>query len=133
MKSYRSALPAVRLTLLTLGAVLAGGVLAAEQVGEVTVEATRETKIVGRSYSGVPIEVISLTRRVSYADLDLTTQSGAAELEKRVNETAQAACKELDTLYPLTAAGGPACVKSTVDESMVQVRAAISAAAAKAK
>jgi hypothetical protein len=44
-------------------------------------------------------------------------------------ETAQAACKQLDELYPLTAPGGSGCVKGAVDESMAQARAAIAAAA----
>jgi UrcA family protein len=133
MKRYSFASRTIKFALLTLGAMAAGGVFAAEEVGELTVEATRETKVVGRSYTGAPIELVSLTRRVSYADLDLVTSSGAAELEKRVNETAKAACKQLDELYPLTAPGGPACVKSAVDEAMVEVRTAVSAAQAKAK
>lgn len=118
----------IKFALLTLGAVVAGGVFAAEQAGQLVVEATRQTKVVGRSYTGNPIEVVSLTRRVAYSDLDLSTQSGASELEKRVNETAQAACKQLDTLYPLTTPSGPSCVKDAVDGAMVQAHAAVSAA-----
>jgi UrcA family protein len=129
MKRHSSASRTIKFALLTLGAIAVGAVFAAEPVGEVTVEAKRETKVVGRSYTGAPIELVSLTRRVSYADLDLKTQIGAAELEKRVNETAQAACKQLDDLYPLTAPGGPSCVKGAVEDAMTQARAAIAAAA----
>jgi UrcA family protein len=131
MKRHPSASRTIKFALLTLGAIAAGGVFAAEEVGKVTVEAKRETQVVGRSYTGAPIELVTLTRRVSYADLDLTTQSGAAELEKRVNETAQAACKQLDDLYPLTAPGGQSCVKGAVEDAMEQARAAIAAAGKK--
>ena len=69
---------------------------------EITVTAPRlvQRKIVGRSMIGAPIEVISLSRKVSYADLDLTTPEGWAELRKRISDTARAACKQLDTMYP---------------------------------
>jgi len=80
----------------------------------------------------MPTEVVSLTRRVGYADLNLGTRSGAQELEKRVTETAQAACKQLDTLYPLTTKDSPACTKKATEAAMTQVRAAVAAAEKKA-
>jgi UrcA family protein len=59
-----------------------------------------ERKIVGRTSIGAPIEVISLSRPVSYADLDLRRQADAAELEKRISDAAKATCKQLDATYP---------------------------------
>jgi UrcA family protein len=106
---------------------------AAEQTEGVTVEAVRQAKVVGRTPSGVPIEELTLKRTVSYADLDLKTQAGAAELEKRVKDTAKAACDELDALYPLTKSEGPVCVKRATDGAMVMVRRAIAVAAVAAK
>src|SRR5579864_5180539 len=67
---------------------------------EVKIEAARSVERVGTSATGAPIEIVQLTRHVSYADLDLTTHRGALELERRINDTARAACKQLDTLYP---------------------------------
>jgi UrcA family protein len=118
----------LQLALAVFGLAIAGGVAAAEPAVEVTVEAARPTTTVERSYTGTPVEMITLTRHVSFADLDLTTHAGAVELEKRVNDSANAACTKLDTLYPLTAKQSPACTKTSTDKAMVQVRAAIAAA-----
>jgi UrcA family protein len=49
---------------------------------------------------GTPIEVVSLSRTVSFADLDLTTDTGADEFRKRILYGALAACDELDAKYP---------------------------------
>jgi UrcA family protein len=59
-----------------------------------------QRKIVGRSTIGAPIETISLSRRVSYGDLDLTKQSDVEKLGKRIRNTARLACEQLDNLYP---------------------------------
>jgi UrcA family protein len=59
-----------------------------------------QREIVGRTAIGAPIEVVSLPSRVSYADLDLTRESDANELRRRVGITAIAACKQLNTMYP---------------------------------
>jgi UrcA family protein len=118
----------LRLALAAFGFAFAGGVAAAEAPVEVTVEAARPTTTVERSYTGTPIDVITLTRHVRFADLDLTTHAGAVELEKRVNDSAKEACTKLDTLYPLTATQSTACTKTSTDKAMVQVRAAIAAA-----
>jgi UrcA family protein len=122
-----------KLLLLTFGAVIAGSAIAAEELGQVTVETTRPTKVlVGRSAIGASIEQITLTRKVSFADLNLSTQQGAAELEKRVTDTAKAACKELDRLYPQEAASKVSCAQEAADNAMVQARAAIDAAGKRA-
>jgi UrcA family protein len=123
----------LQFALAMFGFALAGGVAAAEPpvevtAAEVTVEAARPTTTVERSYTGTPVELITLTRHVRFADLDLTTHAGAVELEKRVNDSANAACTKLDTLYPLTAKQSAGCTKKSADNAMVQVRAAIAAA-----
>jgi UrcA family protein len=118
-----------KFVLLALGGAIVGSAIAAEELTEVVVTARREVTVTaGQSYTGTPIEVISLARRVSYADLDISSASGAAELQKRVNDTAQAACKELDKLYPLTDKDSPACTKKAADAGLAQARAAIAAA-----
>ena len=103
------------------------------QAPEVKIEAARSVQRVGTSTTGAPIELVQLTRRVSYADLDLTTHRGKLDLERRINDTAKAACQQLDTLYPVgTTEQGMTCVKNAADGAMVQAQASI-AAAEKAK
>jgi len=107
------------------------------QTPEVKIEAGRSVQRVGTSTIGAPIELVQLTRRVSYADLDLTTHRGKLDLERRINDTAKAACQQLDTLYPVGTTEGPgeqgrSCVKDAVHGAMVQAQASI-AAAEKAK
>jgi len=101
-----------------------------EQLPQVTIEATRSVKTEGRSASGIPIEVVQLSRKVGYADLDLSSHAGATEFEKRINDTAKAACKQLDTLYPITASADAtsACIKGAVEGAMTKAHALIAAA-----
>ncbi|MDE2295062.1 MAG: UrcA family protein [Gammaproteobacteria bacterium] len=116
------------LGVLGAGIALAAGVTGAQTLKEISVEAGRATKVVGHTSSGIPIEEVSLTRHVYYGDLDLRTHSGAVELERRVHETAQAACKQLDELYPLTTSESPACAEQAAKGAMEQVHALIAAA-----
>lgn len=107
----------------------------AEQAGiqEVTVIAERPTTtVVGRTSSGAAIELLELRHRVSYADLNLATHSGATDLEKRVSNAAKSACDELDKLYPLEAKDAN-CEKKAADAAMSQVHAAVAAAEQRAK
>ena len=121
-----------RITILGLiggGLALAAGVAGSQTLKEISVEAGRATKaVVGHTSSGIPIEEVTLTRHVFYGDLDLRTHSGVVELERRVHETAQAACKQLDELYPLTTSERPACTRQAVKGAMDQVHELVSAA-----
>jgi UrcA family protein len=87
--------------------------------------------IVGRSTIGAPIELAQLSRRVNFADLDLTTASGAAELTRRVRDTAREACDELDRQDPLDASAEDtfSCVREATNGAMEQEKAVIAAAA----
>ncbi len=118
-----------RTSLMIAGLALAGAVMAVEQPTEITITATGETKVVvGRSAYGTPIEEVTLTRRVSYADLDLSKTAGAAELEKRVNQTAKDACKELDARYPFEPKAADECMRSATKKAMDQVHAVVTKA-----
>ena len=70
------------------------------------------------------IEETSISRTVSYADLDLVKASDADELRTRVRDTAKDLCTELDKLYPLEPKD-PDCVRKSVDRAMVQADNAI--------
>ncbi len=134
MKFHRPAGRSIRIALLGLGALVGGGAIAADQLDEITVTAARmgikavTTKEVGHSQTtGAPQERITLTWSVPFTDLDLSSPSGAIELERRVNARALAVCKELDKLFPLSPPGGTACVKEAVNGAMAQAKKAIAA------
>jgi UrcA family protein len=84
---------------------------------------------IGRSYTGFPIVQYSFERPVSYANLDLSTSSGAAELKNRVRETAREACEELSAADPVDVPDDDGtCVRDATASAMKQVTAAIAAA-----
>jgi UrcA family protein len=97
-----------KIAMLAVG-LLAGGALfmphhaSAAQDEEITVMAPRGVyrQQVGRSPTGVPIEEISLSRRVSYYGLDLRRPSDMNEMERRVRLTANEACDQITKLYPV--------------------------------
>lgn len=115
-----------------VGAVVALGSTAAlaQQLSEIVVEAPRVHRTGEVGSSGGPIDMISVTHRVSFKDIDISTSSGAKVLEQRVKDSATAACKEIDKLYPLRepVPSQPDCVTGAVNASMAQVKAAIAAA-----
>ncbi len=90
-----------------------------------------QRKMVGRSTIGAPVEVTSVTSHVSYADLDLTKASDAAELKKRIADSARSACEHLyamrvgTELKPVTSTR--TCIKEATAEAMAQVNDVISA------
>jgi UrcA family protein len=121
------------LALVAAALAMASGAAVAQQTPssmEIVVEAPRVERTAERGSSGAPIDIISVTHRVSYKDIDISTSSGAKVLETRIDTAAKAACKEIDTLYPLRtpAPNSPPCEKTAFDRAMVQARAAIAAA-----
>jgi len=75
-------------------------------------------------------QTVSLTQRVSYSDLDLSTYSGAKQLELRVHQVANTLCDELErrTLSLSDSGERRACVNGAVADGMEHARAAIAAA-----
>jgi len=112
---------------------LIAGIAVAQNLEEITVQGTRmvTTKLVGRTSTGIPINDVSLSYGVSTAGVDLTSHAGVMELEKRVHEVAESACKELGKRYPQSTPSDADCAKAAADKAMVQVNA-LAAAAAKA-
>lgn len=116
---------AMALSLVTLGGASAYG----QDVEGVIVKGSRMvTEDVGRSRSVVPISEISLSYKVTYADLDLGSNEGKVALEKRVSDAALAACKEISRLHPGAKPDDVACAKAAVDDAMVKVKEAVAAA-----
>jgi|ERR1700675_2819798 len=103
-------------------AALASSVVVAEQTEEVSVQASRIfAKQDGRGAMGMPITNVSLSYSVSYAGLDLVSNAGVVELEKRVNDAALKACEEINRQYPLSVESNTKCAKAAVDKAMVKV------------
>ena len=117
--------------LVAAGCITLAGPALAQLTEEVTVEATRVvTTQVGRgAATGAPINGLSLSYRVSYAGLNLATAAGAAALEQRVRSAADAACRELGRMSPLSEPSNAECARASRDKAMVQVRELVAAAA----
>ncbi len=86
------------------------------------------TETIGHSASGVPMERVTLTHHVSYADLDLASHAGVLALEQRVKDVARLACEQLDKLYPFEEKNAPECIADAVAQAKSQVQEAIAAA-----
>lgn len=135
MKKHSDGRLAMRFAFLAIGAILAGGAIADEDLPTITITASRmgrsavTTETVGRSGStGAPIERLTLTWSVPFTDLDLSTHSGATELQKRVNARAKAVCQELDRLFPFTDRGGASCIKEAAAGGQAQADKLVAAA-----
>lgn len=107
-------------------AVAQQGEAAMEEI--VVVEAPLEGRVVGRSGIGAEIKEFELKRPVSYADLNLCQDADAATLQTRIEDTANAVCKELSEKFPLDPADRNEifrCTKSAVDGAQAQREAAV--------
>jgi UrcA family protein len=99
----------------------------------VVVDTTTEEVIVQAPYFraergtvfGLPGKV-SLSRTVSYSDLDLTSYEGAHELKARVADMARQVCDELRDAYPVRQQPGETkCFEGAYRNAMIRADAAI--------
>jgi UrcA family protein len=115
----------MRVAVAAVASGLAGGIAVAQNpnMGEITVQGTRmvTTKVVGRTSSGIPINDVSLSYGVIIKGLDLASQAGFMEAERRVKDAAQTACKELVKRYPNGTPSEAECAKAAADKAMVVV------------
>ena len=111
------------------GCSLASQSLHAQAMEVVTVEAVREI-VIGKSPIGAPIKELTIRSRVSYADLDLTTATGVATLEKRIKDTAGSSCREIRVDVPVEGWTVDRCVREATTDAMTQVAKAVEAAKA---
>ena len=115
-------------------AAIAGGLASVGTTGQaqeitgptITVIAPRHTVIGGTV--GNPIEMVSMSAVVGYGDLDLRTPAGKTALDKRVSETAQTVCHELDMKYPGGTPDASTCAKDARTGAQKQVDDAIAKA-----
>ena len=66
----------------------------------------------------------TISRPVSYSDLDLSRDSDFQELEDRIHDTAEDVCAELDSLHPALHDRDEErkCVESATRDALNQVR-----------
>jgi len=76
---------------------------------------------------GTPIERFWVDRKVSFADLDLATTAGSAELMRRVTEAAKEACAQVHAADPvdLSDMDDTSCVRTATDRALKRVNAVI--------
>lgn len=124
MNYWKLAAPALVLIALTLPA------FAQEASENVTVFAPYVVKKTSTGMTKNRVTTVTMSRQVSYSDLDLSTAEGKAALEVRVKETAANICKQLDRRYPGQSFDEDKnCVQEAIDEAMVSVRGVEKAAA----
>ena len=108
------------------------GTSIAQESPEIVVQSSRAVATtIGRTSTGIPIQDVTLSYGVSTKGLDLTTAAGKQELERRVRETAAAACKELGRQYPSSTTSDADCAKTATSKAMVDVQKVEAAAAKK--
>lgn len=101
---------------------------AQSEPGTITVIAPRTINTVGRSAIGAPIQDISMSRAVSYTDLDLRTPAGQGELANRITVAARDACDQLDREYPNGTPDRATCVQKARASAQGQIDRAIAVA-----
>lgn len=98
----------------------------------VTVQAPRVVhKSAGVGANGLALEQLSLTREVSFADLNLDTPEGKVALHDRIRSNAREACQQLAALYPFSIFTDDVqtCVQNAMLTWMPQVHALAPSAA----
>jgi len=79
------------------------------------------TRTVSRTPVGATLNEMTLSYRISYDDLDLRSSAGRSELERRVNDAALAACKEIGRVYPLAEPNDAECARIARSRAMYRV------------
>jgi UrcA family protein len=80
---------------------------------------------------GYKFLAVSASIPVPYGDLNLSQESGASELGRRVRVAARMACQQLDLAYPphiYAVIGTDDCVRNAADEGLAEAGTVIAAA-----
>lgn len=82
-------------------------IITGQAIAQQTTEEVLVLTAIDKSEARVPIgssvetQTVNINRHVSFADLDLTSQSDVSELDTRIGEVAKESCEELSDLFPL--------------------------------
>lgn len=104
------------------GLMMTGNATLAQPMETIVVTAPRvvhQTIVTGRSPTGATIEETTISRNVTFDDLDLSKAHDADALRTRVRDTARDLCAELDKLFPFEPKDTN-CVKKSADRAMIQ-------------
>ena len=108
------------------------GGAAMAQPEEITVVAPRDIdqKQVGRSYTGTPIQEISVSYEIGYSDLDLKKTADVEALNRRMTHTAKAGLHRSHKALPPYAGSRSRkdCIRKSVKTATAQINAAVAAA-----
>ena len=113
----------LHIALATVGCLAVSWPCMAQTPSELVVEAPHVITTRVQGHSG-----ISIVEKVSFADLNLATNSGAVELQKRIKASATQICGQLKKLYPDSADTDPPCVEAAIQNAMKEANKAIAAA-----
>jgi UrcA family protein len=101
----------------------------ADETGFLTVYAPRLLRASSAKPSDpASTQTVSIEHRVSYAGLDLAMHADVLELRKRIVESAETACAQLEVLYPLADLDTAACERGAIKDAMERARKVVAAA-----
>ena len=114
------------IALLIAAALFAGGAVSQEMEG-ITVEAKRVEKIEIQTAGIVPEYLLRASYRVTYEDLDVSTQAGRDEVKRRVEKAAELACREIEREDPFAQPRHQQCANEAARQAMAEFRTRVAA------
>lgn len=111
-----------------LAAVAVSGSAMGQETEGVTVRGPGiQSTEVERSATGVPVVMFTVSYKVSYEDLDLTTTDGMAELTKRIEDAAKQGCREIGLAYRTAQPSDWLCARHAAKEAIAEVEQLVAA------
>lgn len=111
-----------------LAAVAISGSAVGQETEEVTVRGPGiQSAEVERSSTGVPVVMFTVSYKVSYEDLDLTTTEGMAELTKRIEDAAKQGCREIGQAYRTAQPSDWLCARHASKAALDEVQQVVAA------
>lgn len=111
-----------------LAAVAISGSALGQETEEVTVRGPGiQSTEVERSSTGVEVVMFTVSYKVSYEDLDLTTADGMAELTKRIEDAAKQGCREIGLAYRTAQPSDWSCARHATKEAIAEVEQLVAA------
>ena len=109
-------------------ATLACGGALAQDIEGITVQASRvEATETGYTSTGLPVLSVWVEHQVPYADLDLTSTEGMAQLKSRVRDAALHGCREIDQSYRFTQPNNRICTRLATKETIAKINELVAA------
>jgi UrcA family protein len=78
-------------------------------------------KTISRERYGVVDQLVNMSVKVPYSDLDMRSPAGIAELDKRVKLAANYVCDQLSAMYPVGSPDDFYCAKQAIGDAQPQV------------